>query len=231
MIYPALGCTSNYSKAVLWWYSSSQGHLTPSSSHNRHTIGWQNCSVGFRINTVPTSWCSQINDDRSTLHWSLERMRHEDSKICRARLLRKAFQCHMDWKQPLQQGKSWSPHLASCKAFGAAQRAGWWSLWLKNCHHPAFQSIFLKCLDFYQTLPSPQRIHLESKTSVLGWEFPASGTLGGSNTIPFDPSYTSQIPTNSQQVKRKKDTWHDFLSIGSPLTLDLCFWNFKEKIG
>lgn len=42
--------------------------------------------------------------------------------------------------------------------------------------------------------------------SVLGWEFPASGTLGDSNTIPFDPSYTSQIPTISQQVKRKKDT-------------------------
>lgn len=156
-------------------------------------------------------------------------MRHEDSKICRARLLRKAFQCHMDWKQPLQQGKSWSPHLASCKAFGAAQRAGWWSLWLKNCHHPAFQSIFPKCLDFYQTLPSPQRIHLESKTSVLGWEFPASGTLGGSNTIPFDPSYTSQIPTISQQVKRKKDTWHDFLSIASPLTLGLFLLELPGK--
>ena len=199
----------------------------PQSSHHWVTelLGW----VPYKHSSHQLVQPNQ----RWPIHSSLKPRKNETWRFedMSCEVIEKSFSMSHDWKQPLQQGKSWSPHLASCKAFGAAQRAGWWSLWLKNCHHPAFQSIFLKCLDFYQTLPSPQRIHLESKTSVLGWEFPASGTLGGSNTIPFDPSYTSQIPTNSQQVKRKKDTWHDFLSIGSPLTLDLCFWNFKEKIG
>ena len=162
MIYPSLGVVQSIPSCFMMVFFLTS-HSTPSSSHNRHTIGWQNCSVGFCINTVPTSWCSQINDDRSTLHWSLERMRHEDSKICRARLLRKAFQCHTDRKQPFQHGKSWSPHLASCKTFGAAQRAGWLSLWLKNCHHPAFQSISPKCWKFLSNTSSPPKDPFEAK--------------------------------------------------------------------